>query len=410
MISCIFSTWDDPLVREYTAVISKPDIKPVDAEPDWKNIRARFPVLGKKTYLNSCAYGALATDVTEALHRYIRDRQDKGTDWDYWVERNDSVRNAVARFLKANPDEIAVTTSASAGINAIASSLRFERPRNKVVISGLEFPTNAQIWYAQELRGAEVVQVPPVDGYVPVERFEDAIGEDTLIVAITHVCFRNGAKLDVPAIAEIARRNGAMVLVDGYQGLGTMDFDVRSAGTDFVVGGMLKYLLGTAGIGFLYVRESLIRKLVPTVTGWFAQEDIFAMDTSGYRPSATARRFEMGTPPVPNCYAAEAGLRILEDVGLRSIEYRIGELTAAIIAEAKRAGYTLAVPEPPERHGALITLQSRDEHALVSALDNEGIVTSCRFGNLRISPHFYNNAADIDTLFRALHKYRHLLV
>lgn len=409
MFSCIFSTRDDPLVHEYIAVISRPDIEPADAEPDWENIRARFPVLDKKTYLNSCAYGALATDVTEALQRYIRDRQEKGTDWEYWVERNDSVRNAVARFLKAHPDEIAVTTSASAGINAIASSLQFELPRNKVVISGLEFPTNAQIWYAQEPRGAEVVQVPPVDGYVPVERFEDAIDEDTLIVAITHVCFRNGAKLDVPAIAEISRRNGAMVLVDGYQGLGTMDFDVQSAGTDFVVGGMLKYLLGTAGIGFLYVRKPLIKKLVPTVTGWFAQEDIFAMDSSAYRPSPTARRFEMGTPPVPNCYAAEAGLRILEDVGLPSIEYRIGELTATIIAEAKKTGYTLAVPETPQRHGALITLQSRDEHALVSALDNEGIVTSCRFGNLRISPHFYNNADDIDTLFRALHRHKHLL-
>ncbi len=311
-------------------MISTPDISPTAVEPDWANIRSLFPVLEKKTYLNSCAYGALATDVTDALQRYIRDRQEKGTDWNYWVERNDSVRNAVASFLGADPDEIAVTASASAGINSVASALNFDQARNNVVISEFEFPTNAQIWYAQELRGAKVVRVPEKDGYIPVEHFESAIDDETLIVAVTQVCFRNGARLDIPAIAEVARRKGALLLMDGYQGFGTMDFDVHQAGVDFAVGGMLKYLLGTAGIGFLYVRESLIESLVPTATGWFAQSDIFAMDTSGYNPSPTARRFEMGTPPVPNCYAAEAGLQILEDVGLPAIEYRIGELTAAI--------------------------------------------------------------------------------
>ena len=391
-------------------MISKLDISPTDVESDWEKYRARFPVLEKKTYLNSCAYGALATDVTDALHRYIRDREEKGTDWNYWVERNDSVRNAVARFLGADPDEIAVTASASAGINSIASALNFDGPRKKVVISEYEFPTNAQIWFAQERRGAEVVKVHEIDGYIPVEEFAAAIDEETLIVAITQVCFRNGARLDIPAIAEIARQKGALFLMDGYQGLGTVDFDVHQAGVDFAVGGMLKYMLGCAGIGFLYVREPLVEVLVPTATGWFAQADIFAMDTSGYNPSPTARRFEMGTPAVPNCYAAEAGLQILEEVGLPAIEYRIGELTAAIKAEAGKAGYTLAMPEDPGRHGALITLKTHDEIALVDILENDGIVTSSRFGNLRISPHFYNDGSDLDSLFRALAKHRHLLV
>lgn len=373
-------------------------------------IRSRFPVLENKTYLNSCSYGALANDVKEALHRYIRDREERGTDWNYWVERNESVRNAVANFLGAKPDEIAITTSASASINSVASAMDFSGSRNKVVISDFEFPTNAQIWYAQELRGANVVRVAERDGYVPVEDFAAAIDEETLIVAVTHVCFRNGAKLDIPAIAEIAREKGAMMLVDGFQGLGTCEFDVRSSGVDFVVGGMLKYLLGSAGLAFLYVREALIESLVPTVTGWFAQSDIFAMDNTRYDPSPTARRFEAGTPPVPNSYAAEAGLQIIDEVGLPAIAYQIREITAAIIAEAKNAGYTLAVPGDPERHGALITLRSHDENAIVAALENEGVITSCRAGNLRISPHFYNNSDDIDVLFRALRQHKHLLV
>jgi selenocysteine lyase/cysteine desulfurase len=391
-------------------VAIQPDIERGNALPDWAKIRSRFPVLENKTYLNSCSYGAMSNDVKKALHRYIRDREERGTDWDYWVGRNESVRNAVAHFLGANPDEIAITTSASASINSLASALDFTGARKKVVISDFEFPTNAQIWYAQELRGAEVVRVPERDGYIPAADFESVIDDDTLLVAVTHVCFRNGAKLNIPAIAEIAKRKGAMMMVDGFQGLGTFEFDVRNSSVDFVVGGMLKYLLGSAGLAFLYVREELIEKLVPTVTGWFAQSDIFAMNNTRYDPSPTARRFETGTPPVPNSYAAEAGLRIIDEVGLPAIEYRIREITAAIIAEAKSAGYTLSVPDDPGRHGALVTLRSHDENAIVAALENDGVVTSCRAGNLRISPHFYNNSDDLDTLFRALRQYRHMLV
>lgn len=376
---------------------------------NWPAVRERFPVLGRKAYLNSCSCGALATDVSAALQNYIEDRLEKGTDWDYWVARNTATREAVADFLGAKAGEVAITASASAGINSIASALSFSNSRRKVVISDFEFPTNAQIWYAQVPRGAEIVRVKEEDGYIPVERFEEAIDEETLIVAITHVCFRNGARLDIPAISEIARQKGALLLVDGYQSLGTCEFDVRRAGADFVVGGMVKYLLGTAGIGFLYVREELIRQLVPTVTGWFAQSDIFAMDTTRYSPADDARRFEMGTPPIVNCYAAEAGLKVLADYGMPFIDARIRELTAEIVAEAKRAGYVLAVPEDPARHGALITLRAHDDNALVANLESNGVVTSCRAGNLRISPHFYNDQGDIDALMRELRRNRHLL-
>ncbi len=391
-------------------LISGQEIMTAAENTDWAAIRARFPILENKTYLNSCAYGAISTDVIASFQAYINDRLEKGTDWEYWVERNESVRTAVAEFLGATTNEIAVTASASAGINSVASSLRFDQGRKKVVISDFEFPTNAQIWYAQERRGANVVRVPQRDGYIPIEHFENAIDEDTLIVAVTQVCFHNGARLDIPAIVELAKKKGALILVDGYQALGTLEFDVKTVKPDFVVGGMLKYLLGTAGIGFLYVRDTLIESLVPTVTGWFAQADIMAMDSTQYAPSPSARRFEMGTPPVPNCYAAEAGLAILAEVGLPAIASRVANITTNIIAEAKSAGYSLSVPENSARRGPMVTLQTHDEFTLVGELENAGVVTSSRNGNLRISPHFYNNHDDVAALFRALRPLKHLMV
>ncbi len=380
------------------------------ASPDWSALRARFPVFEHKTYINSCSCGALAVEVEAAVRRYLHDRLEEGSDWGYWVGRNEAARAAVARLLGAAPDEIAVTTSASAGINSIASALRFDEGRHKIVISDYEFPTDAQIWYAQELRGAEVVRVTEREGYIPASRFADVIDEQTKLVAVTQVCFRNGAMLDIPAIAALAREHGALMMVDGYQGFGTVPFDVEQAGIDFAVGGCVKYLLGTAGIGFLYVRRDLIESLVPTVTGWFAQEDIFAMDTTRYDPAHSARRFEMGTPPVVNTYAAEAGLGIIEEVGLGAIAARIGELTGQIKARAREAGYSLATPADPTRHGAMIALRCRDAPALVAGLAEQGIVVSDRDNNLRISPHFYNNEQDIETLFAALARLRQLLV
>lgn len=366
-------------------------------------------MLEKQTYLNSCSYAALAIEVEASLHDYVHARNNQGAEWDYWVERNEAVRSLTAKLVGAHPDEVAVTASVSAGISALASALNFDGPRKKVIITDFEFPTNAQIWYAQELRGAQVIRITEEDRKIPLEAFAKAIDEETLIVATAHVAFRHGAKQDVAAIAEMARSKGALMLVDGYQSLGTMQFDVRQSGIDFLAGGMMKYLLGTAGIGFFYARQELAESLTPTVTGWFAQKDIMAMDITQYAPSGSARRFEAGTPAVLNTYMAEAGLAILHEVGLEAIEHRIGELTLAIKNAALGAGYTLASPVDPAEHGAMITLRSREHQKLVAVLAEEGIVVSSRSGNLRIAPHFYNNEDDINNLFRALHEHRRLL-
>src|SRR5258707_12662717 len=186
----------------------------------------------------------------------MEDRLLVGANWDVWVTKNESVRALTATLLHAAPDEIAVTASVSAGLNALASALDFSGARNKVVVSDFEFPTNAQIWHAQEPRGARVVHVTrAADGYIPLENFAKAIDEQTQLVAITHVCFRNGAKLDIPGIVRVARAKGAMVLLDCYQSVGSLDIDVKALDVDFAAGGMPKYFLGTTGVRISFSRK-----------------------------------------------------------------------------------------------------------------------------------------------------------
>jgi selenocysteine lyase/cysteine desulfurase len=372
-------------------------------EPNFAALRKEFPVLERKTYLNSGSYCALANDVKASIEAYMEDRLAVGANWDVWITKNEAVRALTAQLLGASPDEIAVTASVSAGLNALASALDFTGKRNKVVISDFEFPTNAQIWHAQESRGAKVVHVArDATGYIPAEKFADAIDENTQLVAITHVCFRNGAKLEIPEIARIARAKGAMVLLDCYQAVGSMDINVKKLDVDFAVGGMLKYLLGTAGIGFMYVRDSFTRSLVPTNSGWFAQADIGAMDITGNHPHPSARRFEAGTPAVVNCYASEAGLKFLLGVGTQNIEKRNQALTRRCMERLVEIGWPSVTPTPDARRGATVCVPSRDAGALSKALMSRDIVTSHRDANLRASFHFYNNEADIDSLITAM--------
>lgn len=375
--------------------------------PNFAALRREFPVLERKTYLNSGSYCALANEVKAAFEAYLGDRLRVGADWDLWVAKNESVRSLVAELLGAGSDEIAVTASVSAGLNSLASALDFSGPRNKIVISDFEFPTAAQIWHAQERRGARVVHVPrAADGYIPASAFASAIDDRTLLVAITHVCFRNGAKLDVAGIVEAARAHGARVLLDCYQSVGSMAVDVKSLGVDFAAGGMLKYLLGTAGIGFLYVRDALVPSLVPACSGWFAQETIGSMDITANRPAPSARRFEAGTPAVVNCYAAEAGLKMLLGVGVGAVAERIAALTAHCMQRLDEIGWASVTPREEPRRGATVAIPSPDAARVVQELKDRGIVASCRDDNVRAAFHFYNDESDVEALCGALQELR----
>jgi selenocysteine lyase/cysteine desulfurase len=370
---------------------------------DFEALRGRFPLLARKTYLNSGSYCALADTVRAAFDAYMEDRLLVGANWDVWVGKNEAVREAMAAVLRVTPDEIAVTTSASAGLNALASAFDFSGRRNKVLVTDYEFPTSAQIWHAQAPRGARVVHIPRgQDGYIPLEQFEEAIDEETQLVAMTHVCFRNGAKLDVEGVVRLAHAKGAKVLLDCYQSVGSELIDARALDIDFAIGGMLKYLLGTAGIGFLYVRDALIRDLTPTTSGWFAQADIMAMDITANRPSPTARRFEAGTPPVVNCYAAEAGLAIINEIGPEAIGRRVRALTRRAMQRLEEIGWPAVTPVDDARRGPLLAIPSRDVAGLTRAMMERNIVGSYRDNNLRLSFHFYNNDDDIEVAVEAL--------
>lgn len=373
-------------------------------------IRRDFPIFASTVYLNSCSQGALSVQVRDAYAAYLRDWEDKGSPWEYWVERMETMRSAFAALVGAGADEIAVTTSASAGVSALASGLRFDGGRDKVVISDFEFPTIGQIWHAQEARGVRVEHVHEGPGTtIPLEAFDKAIDDQTALVSVTQVCYRNGSRLDLPGIIGLAHERGAQVLVDASQAVGAVPIDVRALGADYLVGGTLKYLLGSAGLAFLYCRADLLGGIVPTTTGWFADADIFAMDIHDYSPHPSARRFDAGTPPVPNIYAGIAGVGLVSGIGVPAIAAHVQGLNDQLIAGVDVLGGVVVTPRDPALRGPLIAIAATEATILVDTLAAAGLLTSERDGNLRVSPHAYNTTADIDALLSALARHDHLL-
>lgn len=377
------------------------------SDKELQQIRSSFGIFQRKIYLNSCSLGALSDSVQAGLVDYLATWREAGSPWEIFMDQYEAARTAFAQFINAAPDEVAIVTSASAGINSIASALNF-RERKKVVLGEFEFPTMGHVWLAQRVRGAEVQFVSAEGNRIPVSNYEKLIDRNTGIVPITRVCFKNGFRSDVNAITQIAHRSGALVMLDDYQDCGTRPVDVKALDLDFFVTGTLKYLLGPPGLAFMYVRKELISSLVPTVTGLFAQSNPFAFDPQHLDLSPTARKFESGTPSVPNIYAAVPGFRLLQKIGMENVAAQVNKLTQSMLNCAREMG--IRVKTPLDSAGPLVVLQSKDSTLLVQKLAERNIIASNRHDGLRISFHVYNTLDDVQAVAEVLKKNIDLLV
>jgi selenocysteine lyase/cysteine desulfurase len=370
-------------------------------------LRSRFPIVGEKTYLYNCSQGALSDAAETGMRAYTESWRSSSAPWDEWVDAYEAIRAQFAAFINADPDEVAVLTSASAGINAIAAALNFaERP--KVVMGEYEFPTMGHIWLAQQSRGAQIEFLSGAENSIPLTAYERAIDCRTAIVPLTQLSFLNGFRSDIAGVTRIAHECGALVFVDGYQDCGTRPVDVKAMDIDFYVTGTLKYLLGPPGLAFLYVRRPLIEKLNSTITSWMAQRDVFAFNTRNFQPASEARRFEGGSPPIPNIYAFAPALQLLTSVGMQNVADRIAGLTSAFLEGARDLGIASKTPESSV--GPLVVLRSHDASALVAKLVERGVLVSSRLDGVRFSFHVYNNLADVNAALALLKENLSLLV
>jgi kynureninase len=369
---------------------------------DWTSWRDEFPILARKTYLNSCSLGALSRRALARTAAFHEEWHDHGASawYETWTGRLDELRRRVAAMFGAEHHEVGLAASVSAGLSVLGSAFDYGR-RNRVVVADLDFPTVAYQWMVRP--GVEVVRVPSDDGAtIDPQRMADAIDDRTAVVATSHVYYTTGAIQQTAAIAEAARRHGAFFVIDAYQGAGQVPIDVAALGADALLAGPLKWLLGGPGLAYVYVRDEWIRQLSPTITGWFAARDQFAFDIGRFDFRDDARRFELGTPALPTVHAALGGQDIIDEIGVPAIRTRNSELTEYLLDGLAGRGFTVRCAPAPEQRSAIVMVRHRDPGAAVARLADAGIIVDARPGHVRVSPHFYNTHDELDRFTDAL--------
>lgn len=379
----------------------------MDPEPlfDLENVRAEFPILQEKTYLNSCSLGALSHRAESYLDEFLGRWHTLGASawYDFWVGRIDDLRERVAAFQGASPDCLALLPSTSAALSMVAESVRPEG-RNRVVCTELDFPTLAYQWAVKP--EIELVVLPSDDGVsVDPQRFADAVDERTLFLATSHVLFTTGYVQDIELLGRIAREAGAYSVIDGYQGAGQIPVDPHASGVDFYTSGPLKWLCGGPGLSYLWVRPELIQTLEPRITSWWAAQDMFGFDLESFKYRDDARRFELGTPALATVHTALGGQEIIDEIGIGAIHARNRELTEHLVAGALGAGFELTIAEDASRRSAIVMIRHADPPGAVAHLAERGVIVDHRPGHVRVSPHFYNTTDEIDHCLDALSDY-----
>jgi selenocysteine lyase/cysteine desulfurase len=371
-----------------------------------EEFRQQFPSLRDTTHLASCSQGAASETLLAALAEFQYTMRRYGAPWGMWMEQIETARTLFAQYIGASSDEVAIVPTASAAAYQVASTQDWSN-RPRLVTSDLEFPSIAHIWLAQQTRGVQVVSVPAPDGVIDPQGYADVVDESCGVVSIPWTSFRNGARLPVREVVDIAHRAGARIFVDAYQATGVEPIDVRDVEVDYLTSGSLKYLLGIPGIAFLYVRHGLSDHVPPPNTGWFGRVQPFSFDPTLLDYPADARRFEGGTPSIPSAYGAVAGLRTLGLTTTEATSQHIATLTAHLHEELVSAGERVLSPAAPAHRGPQVALADDDPERLAAFLADRGIVTSPRGDVVRLSFHYYNSADDVEAFLAGLRAYRH---
>jgi selenocysteine lyase/cysteine desulfurase len=364
----------------------------------WEEIRADFPGLAGKVYLNAAATSLIARPVREAVNAFYREHEEGGDrHWDTWMNRREAIRERVARFVGAEPEEIAFVPNTSAGINLIVDLLEGD---GAVLSDELEFPTVTLPWIH---RGVMVRFVPAVEGVLRVESFREGEAPRSATIAISHVQFSNGCRQDLDAFGEI--KGTRHLVVSGSQSVGVFPVDVKKSRVDALATAGHKWLGAGFGGGFCYISREILEEHPPRAIGWLSAEDPFAFDNRQARILATNARSELGCPSFGPIHALGAAVDYLSGIGIGAIAERVLALNMYLTSRLERESFGILSPGGEHRSGETLVRLPGPNRAASFLLERNIHVTEKPEG-LRIATHFYNDEADVDACIDALVAYR----
>ena len=363
-----------------------------------------MPITGQWAYLDHAAVAPLSGPAQTALTEWAKDAAVNGAAYyPAWTRRIEQLRTLAAGMIGAVPEEIALVGNTTAGINLVAEGFSW-REGDNVVIRADEFPSNQYPWLHLADRGVETRRIPTDEGKLDLDRLAAACDERTRVVSVSWVAYASGWRHDLDRLAELVHRRGALLFLDAIQGLGVFPLDVRRTPVDFLAADGHKWMLGPEGAGIFFTRREHLNLLRPVGVGWNSVRNEHDFSHIELVFKDTAARYEGGSRNVGGLLALAASLELLGQFGMEAISTRVLEITALACRRLEEIGAVILSDQTPAHRSGIVSFEftGRDPYALQQHCFEQKVIVSCRAGRLRISPHAYNNAEDVERLIEAI--------
>ncbi len=364
---------------------------------NWEEIRKEFPVTESSTYLNSAAAGPLSRATMAAATEYYQQMMnDADTHWDEWLAKREDVRRKVAALINAEPDEIALTTNTSSGMNVIIDALE---THGEVISCDLEFPVSTLPWMNRRI---PVHLVKSVDGAVRIDDVLDARNVRTGIICLSHVQYSSGFRLDLEEMGNV--KGGHAFVVNAAQSAGAFEIDVKRMKIDALTATGHKWMLAGYGSGFVFLSRELLERSKPRAIGWLSVEDPYSdRNNEVHLRGDAAARAELGCPHFAGMFALGASVEMITNLGIKNIEARALALNRILTDRLQESGWKVLSPLSDERMRSAETLVQADDPAgVVAKLAERKIIVTQKPQGTRVATHFFNNEEDVERLVAAL--------
>jgi selenocysteine lyase/cysteine desulfurase len=370
------------------------------------DIRALFPITQHSIYLNHAAISPLPTTTMHAVETQLRDVHENGSaNFRTWLATKEQARELLANLLGARPEQVAFMRNTSDALSTVANGLTW-RAGDNIVSFSREFPSNIYPWLRiRDVFGVEVRLCEERDGRVDIEELESMIDANTRVVAVSHVQYASGFRIDLQRLGRLVREHDALFVVDVIQALGVVPTDVEAEFIDVAAGAGHKWLMAPEGIGYLYLSDRARERIQPTLVGWISvpNPDDYLNFEQGWNPGTLA--WETGTGPASLLYGFKASLELLTSHGIQKIANYLEELTDHLCEGLKGKRYEVVSSRAPGEKSQIVCIRPPEGLSAMSLyhqLNAKNIVTAPRGDRLRIAPHFYNTATEIDEFIKAL--------
>ena len=370
------------------------------------SIRALFPVTERAIYLNHAAVSAPPTPTIDAIKSQLADVSENGSlNFRKWLAVRESARQLIAGMMGALPNQVAFMRNTSDALSTVANGLDWQAGDNLVSFRH-EFPSNLYPWLRlRDTLGVEVRLTEEHAGRVDVEELVRLIDSRTRIVAISQVQYASGFRADLERIGRAARGHDALLVVDVIQALGVIPLNVEAELVDVAAGACHKWLLTPEGVGLLYLSARARERIQPTLVGWTSvpNPDDYGNYEQGWNEGTLA--WETGTAPASLIHGLEASLKILNEIGISTIQAHLEKLTDHLCEQLQNTAYEVVSSRRREEKSQIVCIRNTagmSSMDLYTHLRKRNIITAPRGDRLRISPHFYNTFEEIDDLLKAL--------